>query len=1268
MKIFLIAGLTSLIISGAQASFTAEINGGAVVSGETVDGEQEVINGTANSMIIVDDGEQYVYSGGIANDTVIENGGAQIVFGKIGGTTSVNTGGLQILWENDFDFVDAMSKVVIDGGAQVIGWEDDHDDPVNPISITSDQAAKIQMNHGLQEISNGSSITGMTIKGVSEDITGQQSVRSGATAADTIVGAYGRQFVDAGGETSGTVINGDGAQIVMNGGRAEASVIGDDGVQSVRSGSVAKDTVINSGGEQDVWGTLEGDTYVKGDGVQFLLSGSAIADSSRIIIEGGLQAIGAENDTPKPLIDSAMAGRIDMQHGTQVVNDGASIDGMTIKGTGASQTGKQEVKTGATATNTTIGNFGTQEVRIGASVSGTTVNTGGKQQVLSGATATGTIVNTGGTATIYRGGVISGATVNSGGALELSGTLSLVGGSISDYSTTANNTNLSGGTINMAGNSWNDDGSVANNTTITAGGTMNVGLSSSLRNATANNTTITNGTQNVYGYLDGTTRIEVSGKQNLRGALFASSGANIIIDGGLQTIVSGSLSGSRVTFNSGTQTVNSGATVSGMTVASTTSALQNVSGTASNTTIGQNGKQIVSSTGTANSSVVNNGGVMDVSGTASNAKVNSGGTLNFKSGSTMSGTNNFVYNGGIMNIESGATIGSASAYAAVMGGGTQTVDVGATANYMRISGIQDVSGTAGNTTINSGGIQNVSGTAENTTVNNGGTQNFKTGSAMSGTDNHVNAGGIMNIESGAIIGSMSDYAVIAGIQNVDGTAKNMRISGGTQNVFGTAENTDVGNGGAQIFKSGSALAGSANWIGSGGSMIFESASFTGAGAMATFDGGRMTLRGFNDFTADFAVTGNGIIDVRLHSTDSDHYTFGDIEGTFGINLTYSQADAVALNALGSIDIIQNNSADKTLATFSTLGHGLDIGKYNWYIETDEATGVVSAVKTEKVSTLLSNAVNHAYSIKSVVEKLSNSMHKRVGELQWLDSMDQAASGGQRGSGVWARGIYRDASLSGGADAGLNISGAEFGYDFKAVNAESNKIYVGFMGYAAAGRSEYETANADKDKGDISAYGVGLYGIWLGKGGWFADAALRQHFISQDVTAYAAGSSSAIAFDTSHAATSLNLDVGREFVFGAGRRLSWFATPHVQFNGAYIAGYDFTMSNGQKGEADASFNAQASVGVLAGPRWNMAGGAKLQLYAKAGYIADFSDDTKLNFDGMDIEDQFHAGSYEFGGGLNYRGSGKRLSAYLDVLERVGDDYQELAGTLGVRYEF
>jgi len=639
----------------------------------------------------------------------------------------------------------------------------------------------------------------------------------------------------------------------------------------------------------------------------------------------------------------------------------------------------------------------------------------------------------------------------------------------------------------------------------------------------------------------------------------------------------------------------------------------------------------------------------------------------------------------LQTVNSGGTAWSAT----INNGGIQTVNSGGTANGITINnGGSQIVSNGGNIRgliiINSGGTQDIangaslSGAGSPTSiVLNGGTQIIRGGSISSNNLIEMNSG------TQYIMGdtSFAGMAMRNGDQIINDTASVAGVtvgSGGRQiiNDFASVGANTVLNGGKMIFKSGNpTLTGSSNYIRTGGEMIFETD--TNINASITLDGGKISLGGTHNDQSFVGATFrdheyNGILGVRLNpgtgGFDSDFYTFRNIGGRFDIEFSLSGNDISAFNTLSNIPIIQivDYGSSWSAGFRGFFSDGVDVGLYNWKMSTD-SNGLTSITNTWNPSTMAQNTTNHAHSVQSTVRSLSNSMHKRVGELQWLEQAGMASSGERTNNSAWARVLFTNQSANNDNATGTMV-GLEGGYDFKVLNTTKNKIYLGLMGHAAGNRFEFNSANSNKDTGDVTSYGAGLYAIWLGADGWFADTSIRQHFISQDATMHAMGISGTTTFDTTHTATSVNIDIGKQFVFGMGTKESWFLTPHVQFNAAYILGSDFTMSNGMTGQIEDMMNANVGIMMMGGPRWKMKDGADVQVYAKGGYIADFSDNPSTSVMGMNLQREFGRGNIEVGGGLNYRSRDKRISTHIDIQQRFGDGFRELSGIVGLRYGF
>lgn len=284
----------------------------------------------------------------------------------------------------------------------------------------------------------------------------------------------------------------------------------------------------------------------------------------------------------------------------------------------------------------------------------------------------------------------------------------------------------------------------------------------------------------------------------------------------------------------------------------------------------------------------------------------------------------------------------------------------------------------------------------------------------------------------------------------------------------------------------------------------------------------------------------------------------------------------------------------------------------------------------------------AKTVTNTVQKLTNSMQKRVGELQWLlkDNDNQS----DLNNAFWTRGIHKNFDAD---NTSVGLSGIEFGYDRIISSTNNYKWYIGGLGYISGGDSKFKDT-----KLDISGYGLGAYLMVLEKSGWFVDAVFRQHFINMETS----------AVKTDYTASSLNLEIGKEFVFGSDK-LKWFMKPSLEGTYISISGTDIGSFKVQD-----STSSMASLSVLAGPRWDSASGRKFQAYGKVGYTLDNSDDVDVVVNGVNTKQTVATNTTEMGIGFDYRGIDNATNIYLEASYITGTDYSEISGNLGLRYAF
>ena len=331
--------------------------------------------------------------------------------------------------------------------------------------------------------------------------------------------------------------------------------------------------------------------------------------------------------------------------------------------------------------------------------------------------------------------------------------------------------------------------------------------------------------------------------------------------------------------------------------------------------------------------------------------------------------------------------------------------------------------------------------------------------------------------------------------------------------------------------------------------------------------------------------------------------------------------------------------------YSVSGLDYELGLY--FDEDNHKYGLLRLgnVPVKTLSAAVLQKVNHgAVAVTHTVKKLTGSMHKRVGELQWgLKDTEQRPG---LNNAFWTRNVYRNFDIG---DGSMVLSGIEFGYDRVVLSSNNYKLYIGGLGYVSGGNSEMKD-----NKLDIGGYGLGAYIMLLGKSGWFGDLVFRQHFIDMD----------SLSEKNNYTASTLDIEVGKDFVFGGDTdKLNWFIKPSI--GGTFIAIQDAKIDSF---EIKGSTSAMGAMSVMTGPRWKLENGGKSQIYGKVGYLLDAAADVDVMVSGVSTKQDVATNTLEIGGGVNYSGIGDSTNIYLEALYITGSEYSEVSGNFGFRYAF
>lgn len=273
---------------------------------------------------------------------------------------------------------------------------------------------------------------------------------------------------------------------------------------------------------------------------------------------------------------------------------------------------------------------------------------------------------------------------------------------------------------------------------------------------------------------------------------------------------------------------------------------------------------------------------------------------------------------------------------------------------------------------------------------------------------------------------------------------------------------------------------------------------------------------------------------------------------------------------------------------------------------------------------------------------NNDMHKRVGELIWM----QQAPMEHANNAVWSRTFGRTGEYD---DIDHRQIGIEMGYDRRI----DQSLYLGLLFHASTSRSKVNDYGFSS-KMDTDVFGLGVYSIWISNSGYFVDMVTRILWLEQD------GKSDDYTLDRN--AFTVSIGVGKEMVFPQNK----YITHRMQIGVQYINS-DSDIS-GVFGDvrADSVFGLSIDTGVIFGMRRDFAA-SKLDHYFRVDLAYHKSQDAEATVAGVSREDDV---SLFLGGlGIGATWQIRNFSLFADAGASIGtESYYDINANLGVRYTF
>lgn len=383
---------------------------------------------------------------------------------------------------------------------------------------------------------------------------------------------------------------------------------------------------------------------------------------------------------------------------------------------------------------------------------------------------------------------------------------------------------------------------------------------------------------------------------------------------------------------------------------------------------------------------------------------------------------------------------------------------------------------------------------------------------------------------------------------------------------------------------------------------------------ATVSNGNLIVDGASSYTSESLALNNSDmdlsgeteqkIDIGELAGENVEYRLGDTEA----DITIGKADVtnLTLHGSGNVNDATSGNVDRALTEFGVSDYTgsenvvllMDEGMYEG--ETSAVVGVdgVSNVST-KTNTLMQSNLELASAAPLALNRIMlTDLRKRMGDIR----------SDEGNYGVWAR--YDGGRLSGSNGLESNFRSVHIGGDAK---LGQWRLGAGFS--YTNGDVDYARGDADMD-----AYGLELYGMWLGESGQFVDIVARVSSADTDmqVDANKSGSMDTMAY-------SLSAELGWRFDLTN----QFYIEPQVEAAYTYVDTDDLSIAQASY-EFDTINSLIGRAGFAAGIQFPEKIG---DLYVHASVVHEFSGDAEItggngstySIDGKDTWCEFGVGA-------------------------------------------
>lgn len=300
----------------------------------------------------------------------------------------------------------------------------------------------------------------------------------------------------------------------------------------------------------------------------------------------------------------------------------------------------------------------------------------------------------------------------------------------------------------------------------------------------------------------------------------------------------------------------------------------------------------------------------------------------------------------------------------------------------------------------------------------------------------------------------------------------------------------------------------------------------------------------------------------------------------------------------------------------------------------------------------------------------DTLSQRLGELRLLEAQSRSMEPDGKGVnvspilqestiGTWVRGFGNGMQINDQVSRSFDqtVGGFQLGAD-KRFSAFNGDLYLGgFLGYTNASRDFL-----DGSVGSSNAISLGAYATWFNPRGWYADLVLKY---SQIWNYFNAPSSIGGISSADYTVPSLggSLEVGKRFDFG-----KFFLEPEAQLAGVWMAGKDYSVSNGLTVGSTDQYSLRGRLGLRGGIDFSFSNGVILEPYIKVSVVHEFLTGDQIALNESPFDPTISGTLVDAGAGIAAR-LNQSVYLYAEYDYANGDKIREpWAVSAGVRWQW